>query len=158
MNQDICVLLTPSGLLPLVFDGLTQRVRPRKCYQSSLWASNTRVLPFDTTLLSPTGPSHKLADFTPENIIVDILSLIDGHVRDNTRQLLFFILRPLSSSADVHVDKVITISIPTIGCHPTDAVTDFLPTLSQVGHSPENRDQESYSWMALDKKTDLRSM
>jgi hypothetical protein len=81
--------------MTLVFDCLTQSVRPdlKKGQYHDLNGSK-KDKPFDSTLLSASFATHELTNLAPEYIIVNILSLPNGHIGNNLRQLLFFLFRP----------------------------------------------------------------
>lgn len=87
MNQDICILLTPARFLSLIFDSLTQSVRPITKALISIQDCQEQECksPFDPTLLPPPFISHPFSDLTPEDIVIKVFALVSSHLSNDAR-------------------------------------------------------------------------
>jgi hypothetical protein len=96
--KDIRVLLTPTWFLSFVLDSLTQRVGPTKSNAMSTMLSRAirSNLPLNPALLPSTPITHPFTDFTPKDITINVLPLLDSHFGNNASKLLFLLFLPVS--------------------------------------------------------------
>ena len=99
---------------------------------------NASNAPLDPTLLPPTFATHSLTDNTPEDFAINIPPLLDGHLRDDARQLFLFLLGPRAGSPPATVLQVVAPAVTAVASHAPDDLANALPLLTELIHSPDD--------------------
>lgn len=94
MDKNVRVLGCPTWFFSLVFECFAKRVGPRRRKSNPATTWIWCYLPFYPTLLPTSFIAHTLADDAPEDVVVDIFTLINSHLSDYCGQLVLFVLPP----------------------------------------------------------------